>query len=383
VFGAGALGLGFLGPELSRDCHVTFVDVPAKRPFVEQLSHEGAYTFNQSGLTMRAVRVETVTGLLTEGQISGSAVPEALDRADLVFTAVGGARLPGLAPVLGRAAVRRTADVPLRVLCAENGVEVARGLRAHIRQRLGDEPAGRLLTGDTVMGRMCKVVAGPEPPLEPVAPGQDWAVVSEQFYGIPVQQHVVAGLSAVPEALQPLPPAAFHVAEDIKMLAHNGLHAILACLGRLRGRRFFSELRSDAQLMELARRLLAEEVGPALARKHGRAFDRNRYMNYCDSILRRTTCPVFHDPISRGVRGIMRKLEPWERLVYGVRTVAEQGIEPGLYATGLAAAVLLARASGETDLGFREVLTGPCGFDPAKDAGLISLIESRRRAATP
>jgi mannitol-1-phosphate/altronate dehydrogenase len=202
----------------------------------------------------------------------------------------------------------------------------------------------------------------------------DWAVVAEPFYGIPVEEHALAGFPAVPTAVRPLPPAEFSAAEDVKMMAHNGLHAVLACLGHLRGMTYFDELRDEADLMEIGRRLLVEEAAPALLRKHGPTLPRNECLNYCDSILRRVTCPVLHDPIERGTRGIMRKLQPWERLVYSVRTIAKQGVVPEAYATGLAAAVVVARRTGETEMEFDRVLTDHCGLEPARDDELLELV---------
>jgi mannitol-1-phosphate/altronate dehydrogenase len=227
---------------------------------------------------------------------------------------------------------------------------------------------------------MCKVVSTPDAGMAPPAPGLDWAVVAEPFFGIPVEEHVFAGAACVPAAIEPQTPQRFHASEDVKMLAHNGLHAVLSCIGHLKGAKHFDELRGDTEMMELGRRLLVEEAARALLRKHAGALGRNEFANYCDSILRRVTCPVLHDPIARGVRGTMRKLQPWERLVYSVRTVAEQGGEPRAFAAGLAAAATIAVSSGETDLGFEAVLTDHCGFDPSADAPLIELIQAERKA---
>ncbi|MFO7958460.1 MAG: DUF87 domain-containing protein, partial [Candidatus Brocadiia bacterium] len=300
------------------------MDIEAKAPLLERLARAGHYTCNQTGLSMRSVEVGGVDGLcLGEDEAPLQAV---LAEADLVFTAVGQSNLPKLAPTFAAALVGRDPDRPLRVLCSENGVEIARGLRDAVKEAASEEPGDLLLVGDTVMGRMCKIVEGPQPPVERVAPGLDWAVVAEPFYGIPVEEHALAGFPAVPTAVRPLPPAEFSAAEDVKMMAHNGLHAVLACLGHLRGMTYFDELRDEADLMEIGRRLLVEEAAPALLRKHGPALPRNECLNYCDSILRRVTCPVLNDPIERGTRGIMRKLQPWERLVYSVRTIAKQGV---------------------------------------------------------
>ncbi len=378
-FGAGALGLGFLGPELSPECRVTYVDVPAKASLLDHLHGGGDYAFNQTGLAMRAVRIPGADGLaIAEG--TAARLRDLLDRAHIVFTAVGEPNLPRLAPAMAAAALGRTAAAPLRILCGENGVEIARTFREAVLREAGRDPGDALRVGDTVMGRMCKVVADPEPPVEPAAPGLDWAVVAEPFFGIPVEAHALAGLPRIPAALSPQNPARFSASEDVKMLSHNGLHATLGCLGYLRGALYFDELRADHELMALGQRLLLDEAGGALLKKHGDALGRNEYLNYSDSIPRRVTCPVFHDSVERGVRGIMRKLEPSERLVYSVRTVAAQGIKPEAFATGLAAAVIVAQRTGETELDFREVLTTHCAFDPDRDAGLLALVEARRAA---
>ncbi|MFO8009033.1 MAG: hypothetical protein R6V05_15010 [Candidatus Brocadiia bacterium] len=379
VIGAGALGLGFLGPELAEECRLTYLDIPAKGKFLRRLAEAGHYTLNQTGLSVRSFTVGPADGrALTDEPSAG--VCDALDAAELVFTAVGAANLPKLAPLLAAAAGRRTAERPLRVLCGENGVDIALSFRRAVCREADTDPGAALLVGDTVMGRMCKIARAPDPPIEPVAPGLDWAVVSEAYFGIPVTRQTLRGLSRIPSALLPQGQAEFEASEDTKMLAHNGLHALLACLGRLRGAEYFSDLRDDAELMAMARRMLFEEVAPALLRKHAGVLGRNDVLNYCDWILRRTTCPVFSDVIARGVRGIMRKLQPRERLVYSLRTVAEQGVEPRVYAMAVAAAVTIARAEGETDLPFRRVLTQHCGLDPQADAELLALIEGRREA---
>lgn len=378
-FGAGALGLGFLGPELSDECRITYVDIPAKADLLNRLREDGRYTFNRTGLAVRQVEVSGVNGLCLSEETADE-VTDLLCRADLVFTAVGEPNLPRLAPTVAAGLAARPPGKPLSILCGENGVEIARKFREELEAVLEDGVPEAARIGDTVMGRMCKLVEDPEPPLRPPAEGLEWAVVAEPFFGIPAEEHAVADLRFLPAAIEAQAPARFRASEDVKMLAHNGLHAVLACLGHLRGTRHFDELRSEADLMELAQNMLISEAGAALLRKHGGALPRNEYLNYADSILRRVTCPVLHDSVQRGVRGIVRKLQPWERLVHSVRTVAAHGARPEGYATGLAAAVKIARQSGETELDFEDVLTEICGFDPAEDDELMDLIEARRDA---
>ena len=376
VFGAGALGLGFLGPELGRNYGMVYVDIPAKAEFLDYLSESGQYTYNETGQSARAVAVRGVRGISATDEAQ---VLDALDAAALVFTAVGEPNLPKVAPVLARSVERREEGRPLRILCCENGLEIAAKLRRHIESSLGGNATGRLITADTVMGRMCKVVSPPDEGLSPVGPGFDWAVAAEPFFDIPVPRSALKGLRRPGAAFQPMSDAVFAAREDVKMFAHNGLHAFLAFLGRLKGKSYFCELRGDSQAMSMAYALLMDEVGQALSRKHGRALDRNYYLNYATTILRRTTCPGFRDTIARGTRGVMTKLEPWERLVSGVRLIAAQGTAPEMYATTLAAAIIVARSASETSLSFREVLTRHCGLSETDEAALVELTENRRR----
>ena len=374
VLGAGALGLGFLGPELSPTYRIAYVDIPQKGELLDYLRAEGKYVFNQTGPSSQVVEVRGVTAISSDDE---SAVAGALDRTELVFTAVGEPNLPKVAPALAGAACERGPESPLRILCCENGVDIAQKLTYDIERRLGGALGGRAIVADTVMGRMCRIAPAGEEGLAPVGPQFDWAVAAEPFFGMPVEEKALEGLETPCETFLPVAGPAFHALEDVKMMAHNGLHAVLGFLGALRGREYFYELSGEPDLMRMAHVFLTDEVGRCLLRKHGQALGRNYYLNYASDILRRVTCPGFRDSIARGTRGAMRKLEPWERMVYGVRSVAQQGIQPQVYATGLAAGVIVARRQGETDMSFREVLTRHCGLSEEKEADLIALVQEK------
>ena len=375
MLGAGALGLGFLGPELSPDYRMVYVDIPEKGELLDAMTRTGQYQFNETGPSARVVTVQGVRGV---SAADAEAVQKVLDEADVVFTAVGEPNLSKVAPTLAPAAARRDAKRPLRVLCCENGLDIAKRCRGFIESLLGGPAGGRLIVGDTVMGRMCKIVSPPEQGIALVAPGQNWAVAAEPFFGIPVPREAMEGLKEPGAAFQVMSEAEFKAQEDVKMMAHNGLHAFLAFLGHLRGKKYFCELTDDKQIMGMAQKMLTDEAGAAMLKKHGRALDRTFYLNYAPTILRRITCPGFRDEIARGTRGTMRKLEPWERLIGGVRTIASQGISPQVYMVGVAAAIVVARRAGETEMSFRDVLTRHCTLDEEKEADLIALAEGRR-----
>jgi len=141
VIGAGALGLGFLGPELTPDCRVTYLDIPAKAELLAHLDRAGSYVFNETGLSMRAVEVRGVGGrCLSEGGPSPE-VDDALDAADLVFTAVGEPNLPNPRP-------------PRRAERFEHGED---GCRRRVVPPAGDVPVAAL---DAELGRMHEQLIG-------------------------------------------------------------------------------------------------------------------------------------------------------------------------------------------------------------------------------
>ena len=64
-------------------------------------------------------------------------------------------------------------------------------------------------------------------------------------------------------------------------------------------------------------------------------------------------------------------------MMYGVRSVARQGIGRQIYATGLAGGIMVARRQGETDMSFREVLTRHCGLSEEEEGELIALVQEK------
>lgn len=377
VFGAGALGLGFLGPELHRQYRMIFVDIPQKAGLIGALRAGRSYRMNESGPALNVQEIDNVDAL--DVAADAARLERELAGATLIFTAVGEPNLGKVAPLVARAARAVPAGRRLRVLCCENGIHIAEKMRGHLRAALGGELPDTVRVGDTVMGRMCQWVEHPQNPWTALAPGVDVAVVGEPFFGMPVEAHALEGLESPGEAFQVCSPARFAALEDLKMFAHNGLHAFLACLGALRGYELFCQLSADAEIMALARRLLADEIGPALLTRHAEGLDRNEYRNYATTIVRRILCPGLRDTIGRGVRGALRKLAPWERFISGVRCVKECGGSPVLYSRGVAAAARMAVRLGETGGPLDTILAETCGLDPRSEADLIDLIHEGDR----
>ncbi len=378
VFGAGALGLGFLAAELSSEYDVVFVDVAAKAELLGRLAGKHACSVNLSAMRRSALRVEGLDAVMPGGPGWEQEVAEAVGRSRIVFTGVGLKNLPGLVPALARAVRTRRRRSALYLLHCENGKRVASDFRSRLRAACGGKLPPWLHTGQIVAGRMCRIERAGKS-LEPVYPGAGWAVVAERLYGIPVSKSVVTAGAPLGSAFQVVPDRVFKMLDEIKLFAHNGCHALLGYMGHLQGCRRYPRLARDACLMGLAERMVFDELGPALAARYRGVFEPSDYRNYCVALLRRVVSPSFDDTIERGIRGVAGKLGPEERLVAGARFVAGAGVRPEVFATAIAAAVRTAIERGEMRGPVRAVLSGTCRLDLSRESVLVGMVERAAR----
>jgi len=362
VIGAGALGLGFLGPELSRDAQVWFLDQDEKADLLGGIERDRAYTVNLVGARIRPLRVENVRGM----PASDGRAEEIIARADLCFTAIGGSNLPAVAPLLRSAARRRGPSNPLPVLCAENEPKAAEGLSGQIG---GEE---NVAVSDTVMGRMCRWLPETGGAGAGLFGAGGPAVVAEEYYGIPYRR---SGLAAAPpfDALLPREDARFALEEHVKLFAHNCVHGMFAHAAARRGSTRISEIGKDRQLHERARRMLRAELRPALERAHGDIFVLADYLNYTAHLVRRIVSPEFADTVERGTRGSAEKLGPEGRWVAAVRFVRGAGVPPDAYLEALADVIAVSGLAAGRDP--RAVLSEHCGFSAEEVEEMLPRVE--------
>jgi hypothetical protein len=194
IFGAGALSLGFLGPELSKDYELTFVDISAKKDFLEKLRRGENYRVNIAGPFSIVQEVKGSNGINIDSPSGAQELEEAINNARLILTAVGAANLSHVASLLGPILARRN-HAKLLILCGENGKEVAERFEHQLEKCGGAGLAQGIRVGDAVMGRMCRIETSAQDPgrIVSVCPGIDWAVIAEPFWGIPVDKSQVNG----------------------------------------------------------------------------------------------------------------------------------------------------------------------------------------------
>lgn len=377
IFGAGAIGRGFIGQLFSESGYaVTFVDVD--QVLLDALNRRGAYTIRlATNERSDEVRVGPVRALHATDR---EAVAEAAARAEIGATAVGAAALKHIAPRIAEGIVRRSQAgirAPLNIIVCENLKGAAAVLRDLVRSALPADHHGFMAEQigfvDTVIARMA-------PPLTPELRAQDPSLILVEPYSeLPVDR---AGFVGEPPAIVGMIPyAPFAFFTERKLYIHNAGHAVLAYLGYQAGYEYGYEALADATIYPQVHGAMMESA-LALTRKYhppAGALEAN-----IADLLARFANRALGDTILRLGRDPIRKLAPSDRLVGAARNALAQGVTPTHLVTGIAAALrfdhpddpiaqeLQARLRKE---GIGSVLQDVCGLTP--DEPLFAMIMAR------
>jgi hypothetical protein len=328
IIGAGALGLGYLAERLAPDYELCLVDRCERAPWLRAIACEQGYWLTVCGSGIEARRVSGSFEAICLDESGGrERLSEVLGQTDIVLTAVGRANLGSVVEVMGPALHGRSRA--LWVLFCENGHAIA---ETHAG-RLGQRAIGV----DTVMSRMCRFAEPEEASgyraLCAGGPAQT-ALVVEPYSFLPLDATRCAGGPFSP-VFSLVATEVFALWEDVKLFLHNGMHAFVACHAHLMGVRTFSEV--PVSLRERARMVAQTELVPALTRVH-RVPPTLDLAAYADELLGRFFSPCFRDSVARGIRGVVEKLEPGERILGGCELIRRAGIEPRGYSTLIRAA---------------------------------------------
>ncbi len=326
IIGAGALGLGFMAERLAADYDLCLADTGSKAESLSLLQTSRGYTLNVCSLG--GIEARKVSGafraIVTDTAEGRGELDEALREADLVLTATGRKVLDALVPAIASSLNRRRNKGWL--LFCENGRDIA----ATFAPQLGEQ----IVPVDTVMSRMCRFADAQETEYQPLWPGFGASLVVEDYGYLPLASDRCVG-GPFSETFSLVSPAEFLCWEDVKFYLHNGLHAFIACLAFLQGVHFFPE--TPPEIREMARRVVVEEVVPALVKTHPCA-NKEDIEHYGLGLLKRIFNPFFNDSIDRAARGLEEKLAPGERLLGAYEFMQRAGLEPKGFARGIQAA---------------------------------------------
>jgi mannitol-1-phosphate 5-dehydrogenase len=333
IFGAGAIGRGFLGQLFSESgCRVTFADVD--QPLLDALNARGSYTIRLvTNDTTEEVSIAPVRALHSG---DADAVASALASCTIGATAVGAGNLKYIAPVVARGIelrARAGMETPFNLILCENLKHAAAIFRDMVKAAL---PAEHHAYMDRTIGFVDTVIARMVPPLTPELRAQDPSlVIVEPYKELPVDRAGFAG--EPPEIVGMIPYAPFSFFTERKLYIHNAGHAVLGYLGYLRGHEYGYQALQDDDIYFQARGAM-EESARTLVRKYSPPA--GALLANIDDLLHRFGNRALGDTILRLGRDPLRKLARTDRLVGAALNCLAEGVRPANLVTGIAAGLL-------------------------------------------
>ncbi|MFF2482373.1 mannitol-1-phosphate 5-dehydrogenase [Paenibacillus sp. NPDC058071] len=317
-FGAGNIGLGFIGLLLSESGYsVQFVDVNAER--VALLNERGEYKVTLANEARESFVVKGISAINGRDE---EEVAKAIAEADIVTTAVGVGALPYLARSIAKGIELRlnAGAKPIPFIACENAIGGSTILKGHVHGKLSPDSRERAESAavfpDAAVDRIVPLQQNEDPLEVIVEPFCEWVIDRSALPAdFPALQHV--------KAVDRLEPYI-----ERKLFTVNTGHCSAAYLGYLQGYGTIQEAMQDKRIVDRLGEVLSE-TGGVLVRKHG--FDEAEHGRYVEIIKDRFRNPYLTDEVERVGRSPIRKLSPNDRLIRPVLLAYELGIEtPGL-----------------------------------------------------
>jgi len=301
IYGAGAIGRGFLGPLFHRyGFIINFVDI--NKELIDLLQNRDSYKVAITGVKHHQfvdVPVQDCFLLGEEGSI---------EKYDIVFCCVGPNNCYDLAERFKNAKV---------VISCENDMASVKGL-----QNLTGNPKVYFGIPDVITSNTAPSELLAKDPL---------MVVTEQ--GVLVLQK---GDYSLPEEILQIDDQELHTHWICKLFIHNAPHAILAYLGWLKGYDYIHEAMADKDIGRIVVGAISEITDGVIAAKYA---EKCFAYSYKDKELTRFSNKLLYDTISRVAREPLRKIAYDNRLVLGLRIALFNGVFPANTAKGLKAAL--------------------------------------------
>jgi mannitol-1-phosphate 5-dehydrogenase len=231
------------------------------------------------------------------------------------------------------------------VYTAENNNRAAEILEEKVNSKLTKKINHSVQYLNTVIGKMSQVVNDSgeiaEKKLKTIVPGIDRAFLVEEFNKILVTkckiENFKPGIEVFLEKEDLLP------FEEAKLYGHNAIHALLAYLAAFKNYTKMKDLKTDEQIMQIARDTFINESGAALIKKYSHLgdelFTEKGYKIYAEDLLDRMTNPYLDDTVERAARDPLRKLGLNDRIFGTMSLALEYGIEPKNMVLGALAGV--------------------------------------------
>lgn len=337
MFGAGAVGRGFLGQLFSESGYeVVFIDVD--EVLIERLNARRAYPIHLvTNAGSEEITIQPVRALNSR---QSEEVAHAVAGASIAATAVGARVLPIIAPLVAEGICRRAADPacgPLNIIICENLKDAAASFRkmvaGHLPEALQSNLAQNVGFVDTVIGRMVP------PPTEEMRASDAALIAVEPYKELPVER--AAFIGPIPEIIGMQACDNFPAYTARKLYIHNCGHAYIGYLGYLKGYEYGYEALADREIRADFEKAMQESMRGIVAAYNVEAAWLEAHKN---DLTERFANRALGDTIFRIARDPLRKLAPRDRLIGAARLAEIAGVRPLALAKGIAAGYHFAAA---------------------------------------
>ncbi|MDR1705048.1 MAG: mannitol dehydrogenase [Clostridiales bacterium] len=378
MYGAGNIGRGFIGAQLSQSGYrVTFIDVAPE--LIRRLNAEGRYPLrlvtDGDYEDIEITNVDAVSGNDTD------AAADCIASADIVATAVGANALKYITPNITEGLRRRfqRTDAPLNILLCENMPEVDIIMRNYIKELMTEEERAmfdlRVGLVETSIGRMVPMQT-PE-----MSADNPLRVCVERYGFLPVDKDAFKGDIPCIQKMIPYSPFGFYLKR--KLFIHNMGHAVCAYLGLYIGDTYIYEAVNNADIIIIAKNAMLESM-EALCREYGVPI--TDVLHHIDDLLLRFTNRALGDTCERVGRDTERKLKPSDRLIGAAKLCVSNGVSPVHISIAAAAAVyrhLLENAQRQTAENAQALLSEISEAPDEIIAIIMRFYEQLRNGTTP
>lgn len=315
IFGAGAVGRGFIGELFSEaGWVVSFLDVDQR--IVETLRTDGYYQHRTVGDGEVVKQVGPVVAGYSTDPVY---VAREIAAARLIATSVGAASLPGVASVLRDSLLARldAGGAAVNVLLCENLHRAPEVMRALLHNGLDPDDVARLDAGvglvETSVGRMI-------PLSDPT--GAVTSVAAEPYRVLPVDAAALKGPPIDVPGIVADADVDFGFYADQKLYIHNLGHYVCGLLAQHRGYELVWEGVADPDIHHLTRAAMVESAVALSARYHRPITP---LIDHVDDLLHRFANRSLADTVSRVVRDPHRKLAPDDRMLGALAAAVAAG----------------------------------------------------------
>lgn len=328
-FGAGKIGLGFIGDLLHQSgYHIVFADVVEKT--VAQLKEEKQYRLFLIDHDYQEQVIDNVDAVSSIHNPDG--VVEAITHADVLTTSVMASNLPKVAPLIARGLkTRLEKHLPkMTVMACENAIM---GTDILVKSMLD--------SGEITSEQLNRAAVYPNTAVDRVVfeghhNGQNGIEVGDA-YELVIEKERLSNPDNKPiEGAEYVENLEMYLQRKIYLI--NCGHAISAHLGQAYGYQTVQEALHDESLLSQVKAAM-EESAAALEMKYH--FSKKSLQTYMDTMFfKRMMTPGLSDPVTRVGREPIRKLAPNDRIMGPANECEDLGLSNRHLLRGAAYALL-------------------------------------------